>query len=111
MAKAVFQTLPRTWPDLTYQILNWAWEAIAKPGLQIEGILYAFKMPKMHWRLCRGLQICFYKKEKMFFCENDHPDTDSIIKLIMREYDSKCLKMYLITLKVSYLYYLKSKIC
>jgi hypothetical protein len=34
-----------------------------------------------------GLQI-----EGIFYTENDH--------LIMQEYDSKCLKMYLITLKV-----------
>jgi hypothetical protein len=26
------------------------------------GVFYAFKMPKMHWRLCRGLEIGFYKK-------------------------------------------------
>jgi hypothetical protein len=35
-------------------------------GLQIEGVygvFYTFKMPKTHWRLCRGLKICFYPKK------------------------------------------------
>jgi hypothetical protein len=59
------------------------------------GIFYAFKLPKTHWRLCRGLQICFYNKKNVkmtpLIC---------FIHLIVQEYDSKCLKMYLITLKV-----------
>jgi hypothetical protein len=33
-----------------------------------------------------------------FFCEND--PLIHFIHFIMQEYDSKCLKMYLITLKV-----------
>jgi hypothetical protein len=62
------------------------------------GIFYAFKMPKTHWRWCRGLYIRFYKKR---FGGVKMTPLICFIHLIMQEYDSKCLKMYRITLKVS----------
>jgi hypothetical protein len=40
----------------------------------------------------------FLQNKILFFCEN-YP-LEQFIHLIMKEYDSKCLKMYLITLKV-----------
>jgi hypothetical protein len=61
------------------------------------GVFYAFKMPKTHWRWCRGLKIRFYKKKSIFV---KMTSLIHFIQLIMQEYDSKCLKMYLITLKV-----------
>jgi hypothetical protein len=52
----------------------------------------------MHWKWCRGGQYTLIqKKQKFVFGENDTPD--NFIHHIMQEYDSKCLKMYLITLK------------
>jgi hypothetical protein len=41
------------------------------------GIFYAFKMKKMHWRLCRRLKIRFYKQKNKnkLGGENDQPDT------------------------------------
>jgi hypothetical protein len=62
----------------------------------------------MHWRWCRGLKYVFTNK-KIFLGENDQPDAfyqEYMVfmyswfypTLIMQEYDSKCLKMYLITL-------------
>jgi hypothetical protein len=47
-----------------------------------------------------GLKIRFYKKKKkpIFFVKMT--SLIRFIQLIMQEYDSKCPKMYLITLKV-----------
>jgi hypothetical protein len=49
-------------------------------------------MPKTHWRWCRGRQIRFYpKKMKM---------TPWYVLSTLLCKNSKCLNMYLITLKV-----------
>jgi hypothetical protein len=42
-------------------------EDVILAGLQIEGIFYAFKMPKTHWRWCRGTSNTFFKKKKCIF--------------------------------------------
>jgi hypothetical protein len=64
-------------------------------GLQIEGVL-VYIMPLKHEKRI-GDDIGDIKK-KILGGEND--PLIRFIHLIMQEYDSKCLKMYLITLKV-----------
>jgi hypothetical protein len=70
-------------------------------GLKIEGVLAYFTQLKC--QKCIGDDVGDSKyvlpKNKFFVCENDPPDT-FYPPYYARIYDSKCLKMYLITLKV-----------
>jgi hypothetical protein len=72
-------------------------------GLQIEGVLMYFTHLKCQKRI--GDDVGYFKyvtrkaKQKLFFLLKMAP-LICFIQLIMQEYDSKCLKMYLITLKV-----------
>jgi hypothetical protein len=68
-------------------------------GLQIEGVLAYFTNLKCQKRIgddVGALKYIFTKKT--FFVKMTR--LIRFIHLIMQEYDSKCLKMYLITLKV-----------
>jgi hypothetical protein len=63
------------------------------------GIYYAYKMPKTHWRWCRGLKLKYVFTKKKFFLWK-WSAWYVLSNFIMQEYDYKCIKMYLITLKV-----------
>jgi hypothetical protein len=56
----------------------------------------------MHWRWCSGRKIRFYNKNKIYiFFLWKWPAWYILSNLLyVQEYDSKCLKMYRITLKV-----------
>jgi hypothetical protein len=72
-------------------------------GLQIEDVLAYFTHLKCQKRIgddVEELKYVFTKTKTKFFCENDPLMRLRLIHLIMQEFDSKCLKMYLITLKV-----------
>jgi hypothetical protein len=80
--------------DVTY--LMWHFT-----GLQIEGILAYFTRLKCQKRIgddVGDLKYVFTKKKFLFV---KMTRLICFIQLIMQEYYSKCLKMYLITLKVS----------
>jgi hypothetical protein len=64
-------------------------------GLQIEGVL---KCQKCIGDDVEDLKYIFTKKKKKIGVKMTR--LIRFIQLIMKEYDSKCLKMYLITLKV-----------
>jgi hypothetical protein len=74
-------------------------------GLQIEGVFAYFTQLKCQKRIgddVGDLKYVFTKKKKfkkITFLVKITP-LIRFIQLIMQEYDSKCLKMYLITLKV-----------
>jgi hypothetical protein len=70
-------------------------------GLQIEGALAYFMHLKCQKRIgddVGNLKYVFTKKNKKHFFVKMTP-LIRFIQLIMQEYDSKCLKMCLITLK------------
>jgi hypothetical protein len=73
---------------------------LGNSGLQIEGVFVYFTHIKC--QICILKRVCFYisdmflQKKKKIFVKMTH--LVSFIHLIIQEYDSKCLKMYLITL-------------
>jgi hypothetical protein len=90
--------------DLYYKNLGQIYEGCLRAGLQIERILAYFTHLKCQRRIGDDVgnftsnTFLQKKRKKKFVCEND--PLICFIHLIMQEYDSKCLKMYLIALKV-----------
>jgi hypothetical protein len=66
-------------------------------GLQIEGVLAYFTHLKCQKRIGDDDEKVLQKKKKIIFVKMTR--LIRFIQLIMQEYDSKCLKMNLITLK------------